>query len=522
MNKRPKILYFQHQEQDPGLLLEILEELSPAYQYLAVQTLDDYIGQLHNFRPDIVLADEDLEVVTPREALGIVQAQENDVPFILIASIAREDEALELLKGGAADYVLKEKAQRLLFVLYNQSERLRAISKMQQALREKERLYKQNLADTTALKVSEKQMLKVKANLRTLFDHTETAYILFNEDLKVASFNLPAQKLRQSFGFEEVQTGCDVLDYFPAYRRTDISKIVQRVLKGEEISYHSTFRDLAGEEHWYSVKWVRVDHETDQNSGLMLSIRDITSSKTTAITLAQTNTELSRRNKSLEQFTYIVSHNLLAPVANIMGITELLKDADETDHTELVNGLQVSIKTMDTIIKDLSQTLQVKDQVHKKREEVNFLQLVEEITFSINNLVLAEQAAINCDFEELASLFTVRGYLYSIFYNITLNSLKYRKEEESPVITIKSERSNDNVILTFEDNGKGIDMKKHGAHLFSLYKRFDTSTEGKGMGMFMVKTQIEELNGSIQVESELGKGTKISITLPYEDTLDIA
>jgi PAS domain S-box-containing protein len=514
MNKRPKILYLQHHVRDTGPLLEILEELAPTYQYLAVQTLEEYVNLLQDFRPDIILADEDLDIVSPREALGILQAQEADVPFIVICSVDREDEALELLKAGAVDYVLKEKPQRLFYVLYNQAIRLRAISNMEQAVREKERLYKRNLADTTALKISEKQILKSKANLRALFDHTETAYLLVNDDLRVVSYNRPAEKLREKFGQSEIVIGGDVMDYFPAVRKSEINHIIQRVLSGENVSYHSTFTDADGEDFWYSIKWVTVSNDDEQNWGLILSIRDITASKTTAMALAQANAELSKRNKSLEQFTYIISHNLLAPVANIMGITELLTDPEEKQQHELINGLRTSIKTMDTILKDLSQTLQVKDQVNKKKEEVFFRQLVEEITFSINNLMIAEQVTIHCDFEALQSFYTVRGYLYSIFYNITLNSIKYRRPEASPVIIIKSSIVKDQLLLTFEDNGKGIDMQKNGAHLFSLYKRFDTTTDGKGMGMFMVKTQIEELGGNIYVESQVGVGTKIMISLP--------
>ena len=199
MNKRPKILYLQHHVRVSGPLLEILEELSPTYQYLAVQTLEEYVNLLQDFRPDIIIADDDVDGVSPKEALGLLQVQELDVPFILICTANREDEALDLLKAGAVDYVLKEKPQRLFYVLYNQTVRLRAISDMEKAIREKERLYKRNLADTTALKISEKQILESKANLRALFDHTDTAYILFNDSLKVVSYNLPAEKLRERF-----------------------------------------------------------------------------------------------------------------------------------------------------------------------------------------------------------------------------------------------------------------------------------------------------------------------------------
>lgn len=516
MNKRPKILYLQQRVPDSGILLEMLEELASAYQYVVIHSLEEFVNRIQDFRPDIILADLDLEDINSKEALGILQLQETDIPFILICNAANEDAALDLLKAGAADYVLREKLQRLFFVLYNQSERLRAIHNMRQAIREKERLYKRNLADTTALKMGEKQILKSKANLRTLFNHTETAYLLVGDDLRVISYNLPAERLMTYFGSNELAEGADVMGYFPPQRHSEISAIIRRVLGGEDVHYHATFPDPRGDHHWFSIKWNRVANEQDQNWGFILSIRDITSSKVTAMALAQANGELSRRNKSLEQFTYIISHNLLAPVANIMGITQLLKDPDEDQHAELVEGLHTSIKTMDTIIKDLSEALQVKDEVNKKKEDVDLLQLVEEIKFSINNLITQEEVTVTCEFEALSSMFTVRGYLYSVFYNLMLNSIKYRRPGIPPFINISTAQKDGQALISFSDNGKGIDMNKHGGQLFALYKRFDTSTDGKGMGMFMVKTQIEELSGNIWVESELDKGTTILISLPLQ------
>jgi PAS domain S-box-containing protein len=514
MNQRPKILYLKHHVQDAEQLLEILEELAPAYEYLGIHTIEEYANCLQDFRPDIILVDEDLYNFSAKEALAMLQTQHLDTPLILISSVGNESEAIEFLKAGAVDYIVKEVPQRLLFVLYNQVGRLRAIETMEQAKREKERLYKQTLADTTELKVNEKQILRSKANLLTLFDHIDVAHILVNNKLKVLSYNLPAKQLTESWDNLEPEIGKNILDYFPPSRRQEVNKTVKRVLDGESISYHAAFADRYGMDRWYSIKWVSVSNDYLKNAGFVLSIREITESKVKAMALAQANEELARRNKSLEQFTYTVSHNLLAPVANIIGITDLLKDAVGEEHVELVETLQASIKSMDTTIKDLNQTLQVKDQVNKRKEEVHFRQLIEEISFSINNLIMEEGVKISCDFEALPSLYTVRGYLYSIFYNLTLNSIKYRRPEEAPLISVKSVVEDQTVFLVFEDNGKGIDMEKHGAQLFTLYKRFDTSTEGKGMGMFMVKTQIEELGGTIDVESQLGKGTKIIITLP--------
>jgi signal transduction histidine kinase len=84
----------------------------------------------------------------------------------------------------------------------------------------------------------------------------------------------------------------------------------------------------------------------------------------------------------------------------------------------------------------------------------------------------------------------------------------------APVIVIKSSFHENKVQISFTDNGKGIDLKNHGKQLFRLYKRFDTTVEGKGLGLFMVKTQVESLGGTISVNSEIDKGTQFIIQLP--------
>ena len=123
-------------------------------------------------------------------------------------------------------------------------------------------------------------------------------------------------------------------------------------------------------------------------------------------------------------------------------------------------------------------------------------------------MVINENVQFECGFDEVDAIFTIKSYLYSIFYNLTSNSIKYRRTDVAPVITIQSRKVKNKLEICFKDNSKGIDLDKNGSQLFGLYKRFDTTTEGKGMGLFMVKTQVEALGGKINVKSKLGQGTE--------------
>ena len=90
----------------------------------------------------------------------------------------------------------------------------------------------------------------------------------------------------------------------------------------------------------------------------------------------------------------------------------------------------------------------------------------------------------------------------------------YHSPDRKPKISIRTTQENDLVRLDVTDNGMGIDLVKFKDKVFGLYKRFHTHTEGKGLGLFLVKETIEKLHGKIHVESELGKGSVFQILIP--------
>lgn len=242
------------------------------------------------------------------------------------------------------------------------------------------------------------------------------------------------------------------------------------------------------------------------------AMRDITAEKIFAIERDKITSDLIRQNKNLEQFAYIVSHNLRAPIANISGLLGILQTPELEAQTKKrsMEGLSTSVKKLDGVIIDLSDILQVKREINEKREDIRFSSLLEDIKLSVRNFIEKENVTILTDFST-PGIFTVKSYMYSIFYNLISNSIKYKDPDRKPIITITSRETESKIILKFSDNGSGIDLSLYGDKIFGLYKRFHYDVEGRGMGLFMVKTQVESLEGNITVSSQINKGTTFTI-----------
>lgn len=259
-----------------------------------------------------------------------------------------------------------------------------------------------------------------------------------------------------------------------------------------------------------------IVNEFNQVIGASKIMRDISAQKASEYEKAQIMNDLIQRNKDLEQFAYIVSHNLRAPVANIIGVTNFFKmpDIEPDEKLVMIDALNHSAVALDNVIKDLSLILQIRREINEQKTIIHFSEIINEIKLSVENLIKSEKVQIAIDFSAIDQITSIKSYIYSIFYNLISNSIKYKQPDTPPVIKIKSSLVDNQIVLHFSDNGMGIDLKKNKDAVFGLYKRFHHNIEGKGMGLFMVKTQVETLGGRINIRSELNKGTEFKIELP--------
>jgi PAS domain S-box-containing protein len=262
---------------------------------------------------------------------------------------------------------------------------------------------------------------------------------------------------------------------------------------------------------WFSLHVIKFDGDEPL---VVMAHTDISARKFAELERVEITNDLIQQNRDLEQFSFIVSHNLRAPVANIIGLS-VAAEAENLNpdlKKEIMTGLTQAAMKLDEVIIDLNAILQTKRDSGQKKEIVHFSEIANDIHASIENLIEKEKAILFWDFSEVDQILALKSYVHSIFYNLISNSLKYRQPEISPVIEIKSYQLKNKIELLFKDNGMGINLKEKGDKVFGLYKRFHSQVaEGKGMGLFLVKTQVESLGGKISIESEVNKGTTFKI-----------
>ncbi|MDB5142207.1 MAG: domain S-box protein [Mucilaginibacter sp.] len=367
--------------------------------------------------------------------------------------------------------------------------------------------------DITAKKQAEELLLQSRANLQTIFENTDIAYVLCDIEHRIISFNSKANELCLAHFNKRLKVGSNAFTYFPRNKIPNLKDSIQKIMNNEQISYEPTYDLKDGTVKWYEARWVGVADAEKINIGFIVAFKDITERKTSELESARITADLVQRNNDLEKFAYIISHNLRAPVANIIGASNALNNIElnKADRERLSRGINISVMKLDEVVKDLNHILQAKGGIDEIKETVRFSDLVDNIKISIMNQIDKGHVEVKYDFSEANELFVIKPYLHSIFFNLISNSVKYRRQRVRSVINIHSRLLKNKIELIFADNGMGIDLNKNGDQIFGLYKRFHSNIEGKGMGLFMVKTQVETLGGKISVKSEENKGTEFKI-----------
>lgn len=280
--------------------------------------------------------------------------------------------------------------------------------------------------------------------------------------------------------------------------------------ENREINFENRYLTKNGE-----IKWLAWTSIPLQNEGLVFGVaKDITERKLMEEERKELIQELTRSNKELKQFSYITSHNMRSPLTNLIAISELIDTSLINDQgtLELIEGFKTSTVHLNETLNDLIKILIIKENTNQELEEISLHHTFENVINSISSIVNQTNAKINYNFDLMPNVKFNKPYLESILLNLTTNAIKYAHPSRTPVVNVKIEIKNNMKVLTFEDNGIGFDEEKVKGKIFGLYQKFHNHADSKGIGLYLVQSQINALGGSIDVTSKENEGTKFTIT----------
>ncbi|MFZ5970966.1 MAG: PAS domain S-box protein [Bacteroidota bacterium] len=298
--------------------------------------------------------------------------------------------------------------------------------------------------------------------------------------------------------------------------RTSTQAAFGQLLKGEDVaSFENRYLCRNG-----TYRWLLWSSSTDVERELIYATAiDITERKKTEenlvvskINLESAAEELRDQNHQLNQFAHILSHNLRSPVANIGALIGLLNEQSTmADYREIFRNLKITATSLQGTLNDLVDTLDISKASRTERVLLNFAETLEQVRKDLIGELISSHADIEANFNLAPEIFYNKTYFESIILNLLSNALKYRSPARKLKIKCSTRPLGEKVMFTFSDNGLGIDLKKYGDQIFGLRKTFHPHPDAKGVGLFLTKTQINAMGGSIDVASEVDKGTTFTI-----------
>ncbi|WP_144892774.1 PAS domain-containing sensor histidine kinase [Flavobacterium tiangeerense] len=304
-------------------------------------------------------------------------------------------------------------------------------------------------------------------------------------------------------------------DLFKSLNSDDdaLNQLFKAIKQKKECQIETILLSKIKKEYWVRLSMVPIFNSEKELSHWVSILRDITLEKKQEKEKEQLIRELTQNNKDLKQFSYITSHNLRAPLSNLTGLLQLLEETPihDAELQEILHGFSQSTQLLNDTVSDLVKVITIKDKPSIIKENVNLEEIFHYVFQQLETMIADQNPLIELNFNA-NTLYTHKPYLESIFLNLVSNALKYKSEKRKLQLKITSQKVKNTTVILIQDNGIGIDLIRNKDKIFGLYQRFHLYPDSKGLGLYLVKSQVEIMGGTIEIESEIDKGTTLKLT----------
>ncbi len=257
-----------------------------------------------------------------------------------------------------------------------------------------------------------------------------------------------------------------------------------------------------------------IRHDSTDAPYYIASIEDVTYRKEAEQKIKSQNDELIKANRELDQFVYSASHDLRAPLASIVGLVDVSRDAikEGDDLSEYLDLIETSAKQLDNFIFDLvSYSRNARLEVEYKN--INLSKVAKEVFDNHSKMDKAARVALDVQSISDNAFEADELRVRMVLNNLISNAILYSKDIDSAFIKVSHTIDNKQHVIKVADNGTGIEAD-YLPKIFDMFYRISGDKSGSGLGLYIVKEAVDKMEGSITVESKIKEGTTFTVQFP--------
>nr|WP_321496695.1 ATP-binding protein [uncultured Methanolobus sp.] len=497
-----RILFVEDVPSDTELAERILRKDGLVFSSTRVETADEFLIKLAEFKPDLVISDYSLPAFDGMQALKLLLEHDKSLPFIVFTGSLNEETAVKCMKEGATDYVLKDRIKRLPF-------------SVREALDKKEALLAKEIAEYSLFKSEERLKLAMEVSGQGFWDwDMDTDKVYFSQGW-YSMFGYDPGELPETFDAWK-----SILH--PEDRDVVLSRLLDN-LRHREI-FQMDFRMCSKNGEWIWVTGHGKPFDIDENNVPHRAIGtciDITDQKLAEQQMLKAKMAAEEANQYKNELLANITHELKTPLSSVIGFSDVLLDGmpgqlnnDQKEYLSIINRSGSRLLELVNRMLDISMIESGKmDLSYESFNPDYVLSIVLKRTSSMaakKNICM--NSVIEPGFEEIIA---DADKVTEMLYNIVENSIKFTHEGGRISISVKG--NGGNVYFAVSDTGIGIkqeDMER----IFEPFVQVDGSATrkhgGVGLGLMLVREYAKMHNGEVTVESEYGKGSTFTLKLP--------
>jgi PAS domain S-box-containing protein len=488
MNKELNILILEDVGTDAELMEDELRKEGISFSSKLVESEDDFCRELKEYNPDVILSDYKLPTFNGMSALKLTKEVAPSTPLIIVTGSINEEIAVECMKAGAADYVLKDSLSRL-------GPTVNAAMEMKKLIEDRRN--------------AEEALRKSEEFNRRIIECSNDCINILDLEGRLLFMNDGGQELLE---IDDVNSLLNKswLEYWEGAEKQLAINALRNALHSNIGTFQGYCPTWKGKPKWWDVVITPMINGEGNVERLLAVSRDITELKNQSAQLMQVE-----RMSTVGTLASGVAHELNNPLMSVLGFTQYcLKHTPDTEKNyDVLRDIEhEATRCVDIVTNLLTFSHMGKEGVEKK-QDASCADILERVLKLLSYRIEKERVKITKKYQKGSIDAWVQvNSIQQVFLNIIVNAFDALKTSEKKEIHIEIQYENEITRIVIEDSGSGIPPK----NLERIFEPFYTTKEvgsGTGLGLSISKSLVENNNGKLTCESEVGKGTKFIIQL---------